>query len=113
MHRLNKPDDDIYHRQKWQIRYYTMMIIINHRGTELQINENGGKVSITFKYFGKGFPTRMGIRFTHMHVICFTTYRQNNFVITQKNNYQFAKQDSHKMGDQVLNAGKQLNSRSS
>ena len=79
-----------------------MMIIINHRGTELQINENGGKVSITFKYFGKG-----------LHVICFTTYRQNNFIITQKNDYQFAKQDSHKMGDQVLNAGKQLNSRSS
>ena len=93
-------------KKKWQIRYYTMMIIINHRGTELQINENGGKVSITFKYFGKGFPTRMGIRFTHRDVICFTTYGQNDFIITQNNNCYFIKQDSHGIEDQALNAGK-------
>ena len=92
--------------KKWQIRYYTMMIIINHRGTELQINENGEKASIHSNTLEKDFPTRMGIRFTHRDVICFTTYGQNDFIITQNNNCRFIKQDSHKMGDQALNAGK-------
>ena len=64
------------------------------------------KIYIHSNTLEKDFPTRMGIRFTHRDVICFTTYGQNDFIITQNNNCYFIKQDSHGIEDQALNAGK-------